>query len=143
MANLIRKYDIFNPSLLKDFFEDDFLGDSFFHKRLSPPVNISEDNNGYLIEVSIPGIEKDNINIKRQGNILTLSYEQQESKEIDKRNYHRKEFQSRSFSRSLNLPEDAKVDRIASEYKDGVLTVSIPKLYQSKTKDEIIDIEIK
>lgn len=143
MSNLIRKYDIFNPSFLRDFFEDDFLTDSFFHKRLTPPINISENNNDYLIEVSIPGIEKDNISIKRQGNILTFSYEQQECKEIDKKNYHRKEFQSRSFSRSLNLPEDVKVDKIVSEYKNGVLTVSIPKLYQSKVKDEIIDIEVK
>jgi len=143
MANLIKKYDFFNPNLLRDFFEDDFLTDSFFHRRLTPPVNISETSNSYVIEISTPGIEKDNIKIKRQGNILTLSYEQQDVKEYEKKNYHRKEFQSRSFSRSLNIPEDSKLDNISSEYKDGILIISIPKLYESKTKEDVIDIEIK
>ena len=143
MANLIKKYDIFTPSFLRDFFEDDFLTDSFFHRRLTPPVNISETSNSYVIEVSTPGVEKDNIKIRRQGNVLTLSYEQQDTKEYDKKNYHRKEFQSRSFSRSLNLPEDAEIDKISSEYRDGILTVSIPKLYESKAKEDIIDIEIE
>lgn len=143
MANLIKKYDIFTPNFLRDFFEDDFLTDSFFHRRLIPPVNISETSDSYVIEVSTPGIEKDNIKIRRQGNVLTLSYEQQDSKEYDKKNYHRKEFQSRPFSRSINLPEGVEIDKISSEYRDGILTVSIPKLDQSKPEEDIIDIEIK
>ena len=143
MPNLIKKYDIFTPNFLRGFFEDEFLTDSFFHRRLTPPLNISETSDSYVVEVSTPGIEKDNIKIRRQGNVLTISYEQQDSKEYDKKNYHRKEFQSRSFSRSLNLPENIEIDKISSEYRDGILTVSMPKLDHSKPEENIIDIEIK
>lgn len=143
MSNLIKKYDIFNPGFLRDFFEDDFLTDSFFHRRLTPPVNIWETSNSYVVEVSTPGITKENIKIKRQGNVLTISHEEKESREFDEKNYHRREFQSRSFSRSLTLPDNVEIDKILSEYMDGILTVSIPKSKLSPPEDEVIDIEIK
>ncbi len=143
MANRIKKYDIFNPGFLKDFFEDDFLTDSFFHRRLTPPVNIWEGSNSYVVEVSTPGIKKEDIKIRRQGNVLTISYDEEESKEYTDKNYHRREFQRRSFSRSLNLPEDVEIDKILSEYRDGILIISIPKSELSPPKDEVIDIEIK
>ena len=143
MANLIKKYDILNSNFLRDFFEDDFMGDTFFHRRLSPPVNISEDADRYMLEVLTPGIEKENIKIKRQGNILTISYEQQDTAEYEGKNYHRREFQKKSFSRSLNLPENVKIEDISSEYRDGILKISMPKLEKGKPEDDIIDIEVK
>ncbi|GLI54687.1 hypothetical protein PM10SUCC1_02020 [Propionigenium maris DSM 9537] len=142
MANRIKKYDIFNPGFLRDFLEDDFLTDSFFHRRLTPPVNIWEGSDSYVVEVSTPGIKKEDIKIRRKGNVLTISYDD-ESREYNEKNYHRKEFQRRSFSRSLNLPEDVEIDKILSEYRDGILTISIPKSWVSASEDEIIDIEIK
>lgn len=142
MANRIKKYDIFNTGFLRDFLEDDFLRDSFFHRRLTPPVNIWEGSDSYVVEVSTPGIKKEDIKIRRQGNVLTISYDD-ESREYNEKNYHRKEFQKRSFSRSLNLPEDVEIDKILSEYRDGILIISIPKSWVSAPEDEIIDIEIK
>ncbi len=143
MANLIKRHEIFNPNFFRDFFEDDFLTDSFFHKRISPPINISESEDGYSVEVSTPGIEKDNIKIQRQKNILTISYEQNDRKVYEEKNYHRREFQSRSFSRSINLPEDVDIYKITSAYSNGILTISVPKLKSKVSKDEVIDIEIK
>jgi len=143
MANLIKKHDIFNPNFLREFFEDDFLTDSFFHRRVTPPINISENKDGYSIEVSTPGIEKKNIKIQRQKNILTISYEQSDNKAYEGKNYHRREFQSRSFSRSINLPENVDTDKITSAYSNGILTISVPKLISKATKKEVVDIEIK
>ena len=142
MANLIKKYDIFSPSLFKDFFEDDIFNDSFFHRRAVPPVNVSEDKDKYLIEVSVPGVEKENIKIVRNNEVLTISYEQKTSSDYKEKNYFKREFQMQSFSRSFNLPADVILDKISSEHKDGVLSISLPK-QEVKSVEDVVDIEIK
>ena len=142
MANLIKKYDVFTPSIFKDFFEDDIFNDRFFHRRAIPPVNVIEDSDKYRIEVSVPGIEKENIKVTRNQDTLTISYEQKSSDEYKEKNYYRKEFQSQSFNRSFTLPADVVLDNISSEHKDGILTISLPKKEITK-KEEIVDIEIK
>ncbi len=142
MGNLIKKYDFFNPNVFKDFFEDDIFNDKFFHRRALPPVNVSEDREKYQIEVSVPGIDKENIKVTREKDMITISYEQKKSDEYKDKNYHRKEFQSQSFSRSFNLPADVDADKISSKHKDGVLEITLPKSEIAK-KEDVVDIEIQ
>ncbi|ADO84395.1 Hsp20/alpha crystallin family protein [Ilyobacter polytropus] len=141
MGNLIKKNDFFSPSIFKDFFEDDIFNDRFFHRRGMPPVNVSEDNEKYQIELSVPGIEKENINITRDKDMLTVSYEQKTSDEYRDKNYHKREFQCSSFTRSFNLPPDVDFSKIDSMHHDGVLTIHLPKLENAKRED-MVNIEI-
>ncbi|WP_319371933.1 Hsp20/alpha crystallin family protein [uncultured Ilyobacter sp.] len=141
MGNLIKKYDFFNPSVFKDFFEDDVFNDKIFRRRSLPPVNVSEDDEKYQIEVSVPGIEKENIKVSRDKDMLTISYEQKTSDEYKDKNYHRKEFQCQSFSRSFNMPPDVELEKIYSKHQDGILTIHLPKS-ESARKEDVVDIEI-
>jgi HSP20 family protein len=143
MANLIRKHDLLSPNFFKEFLEDDFLPEGLFHKKLNPPVNISETEKDFIIELSIPGIDKDEIEIQRKGHLMTISYNHDNTKEVEEKNYYRKEFQSISFDRNLKLPENVDLENISSEYKDGILKIDIPKLEQISDKDEVTKIQIK
>ncbi len=142
MTNLIKKSDFFSPSIFKDFFEDDFFPERFLHRRITPPVNVSEESDKYLVEISVPGISKENIKVKRDGDVLTVSYEQESSDEVKEKNYRRKEFQKQAFSRSFNLPENVKSEEIKSKHEDGILTITLPKK-EVEEKPETIDIDIE
>jgi HSP20 family protein len=143
MANLIKKHDIFGNDLFKDLFDDDFLMSNFFHRKNMPPVNISETDKEFMVEMSAPGIKKDEIKITRQGTLLNISYEHKDEKEEKdkKKNYYKKEFQSVSFSRSIQLPDNVDLEKINSEYHDGILKISVPKL--EKDKDKPVEIKVK
>jgi len=142
MSNLVKKSDFLSPNFLKDFFEDDIFTDRFLRKRVMPPVNVSEDKENYQIDVSVPGIKKENIKVSYKDRLLTISYEQKHSNEQKEKNYHKQEFQSQSFMRSFTIPKDVNIEKISSEHKDGLLVILLPKIEMSK-REESIDIEIK
>ena len=131
-----------HPNFFKDFFEDEVFTDRFLHKRVIPPVNVSEDEENYQIDVSIPGIKKENIKVTYKEKRLTISYEQKHSDEYKERHYHRKEFQCQGFMRSFTIPKDVDIERISSEHKDGILVILLPKIEIAK-KEDSINIEIK
>lgn len=142
MSNLVKKSDFLSPNFLKDFFEDEIFTDRFLRKRVMPPVNVSEDKENYQIDVSVPGIKKENIKVSYKERLLTISYEQEHSNEQKEKNYHKQEFQSQSFMRSFTIPKDVNIEKITSEHKDGLLVIHLPKIEISK-REESIDIEIK
>ena len=113
---------------------DDFFNDNFFNQLNSrncnwnsPAVNISEDDNGYTIEVAAPGIPRKEFNIEIENDVLTISTEKKESKEEQKQNFLRREFNYRSFKRSFELPESINQEQIKATHVDGILTLSLPK----------------
>jgi HSP20 family protein len=117
----------------------DFLSlESFFDRNLSnrsslPAVNVSEDEKGYEIEVAAPGFNKEDLKINVEDDILTISAEsKKEFKENGNgRQYSRREYSYSAFTRSFSLPDNAKDDSITADYKDGILTLHVPK---SKTQ---------
>ncbi|MCS5421344.1 MULTISPECIES: Hsp20/alpha crystallin family protein [Psychrilyobacter] len=142
MSNLIKKYDFFNPDIFRSLFEDDIFTDRLLHRRIMPPINVLENEENYQVDVSIPGIKKENIKITCKGRVLTISYKQKKSDEYKEKNYHRREFKSQSFSRSFTVPENVNLEKISSEHKDGILSILLPKIEVTK-KENTIDIEIK
>ncbi|MGE4295937.1 MAG: Hsp20/alpha crystallin family protein [Campylobacterales bacterium] len=93
----------------------------------APAVNTREEENAYVIEADLPGVDKDAIKIDLHGNTLTLSGERKEEKEEDKEGYHLKESFFGKFQRSFTLPEDVDADKIDAKNKNGVLTITLPK----------------
>ncbi|MGZ5287557.1 MAG: Hsp20/alpha crystallin family protein, partial [Flavisolibacter sp.] len=78
------------------------------------------------------GLNKDDFHIDVEGNMLTIESEKEETGEEKEGKYTRKEYSYSSFSRSFNLPEDVKLDSIDAHYKDGVLTITLPRMETTK-----------
>ena len=124
----------YKPFFMQDFFENDFFPGFQQRSTTIPAVNISEDEKGFTLELAIPGVEKKDLKIEINEDLLTISSEKKIEKEEENENYKRKEFSYSSFCRSFYLPEKIKRDNIEANCKDGVLTVSIPKEEVEKSK---------
>ena len=113
---------------------DDFFNDKFFNQLNSancngnsPAVNISEDETRYTIEVAAPGIARKDFNLEIEKDILTISTEKKESKDENKPNFLRREFDYQTFKRSFQLPETIEQDKIKASHDSGILTLTLPK----------------
>ncbi|MBN1898491.1 MAG: Hsp20/alpha crystallin family protein [Spirochaetes bacterium] len=99
-----------------------------------PAVDIIEIKDGYKILADMPGIKKEDIEISVSGDVLTLRGEKKLEKEEDHKNYYRKERVYGLFQKQMVLPQDAQASKIQANFKDGVLTIIIPKGETSKPK---------
>lgn len=108
-------------------------------KSFTPAVNEKIDDKGYYLEIDLPGVKKENIEISVNDGILTVAGERKLEKKEEKENYTRIESFFGRFERSFKLPADADLDNIEAKYEDGVLKIFIPR----KQKPEGKKIEIK
>lgn len=92
-----------------------------------PLVDISEDDQGYVIKAELPEIDKKDVSVRVENGVLTLSGERRFESEEKSRKYHRVERAYGSFTRRFSLPDDADTQQVHAEYKDGVLTVRVAK----------------
>jgi len=92
-----------------------------------PRVDITEDEKEYLVKAELPEVKKEEIKVQVRDAMLSISGERQSEKEEKGRKFHRIERASGHFERSFMLPDEADVTKITSEFKDGVLTVHLPK----------------
>lgn len=117
------------PNILDDFFGSDFWNDRY-NLGLSttkPAVNVVEAEKEYRIEMATPGISKKDIKIDLNKNILSISYENEQTNEENKDNYMRREFCYSTFKRSFTLPESVNAEKISARQENGILFVHIPK----------------
>ena len=108
---------------------------------MSPRINVEETDNDWIISAELPGVEKENVKVNFQDNVLTISGEKKFEKEEKEKNFHRIERSYGKFSRSLNINSPVLADKIEAGYKDGVLTVTLPKAEEAKPK--LIDVKVK
>jgi HSP20 family protein len=129
------------------------LFDEFFNRSLSdvvgsdftfstPSVNVIENDSDYMIEVAAPGLNKEDFFVEVDNDYLIISASKEEKKEEKEGKFTRNEFNYSSFTRKFYLPETIKADKIDAKYKDGILTLMIPKKEEAKTKAPI-SIKIK
>ena len=100
----------------------------------SPEVDISEDDQGYLLKADLPEIKKDDVRVTVEDGILCVSGERKTQKEDQKRKFHRIERSYGNFRRSFTLPEDADSTKVTAEFHDGVLKVHLPTTTIAKSK---------
>ncbi len=105
----------------------------------SPLTDISEDNDNYYLHLDIPGVEKGDVKISYSNGNLIIKGERKEEKETKKSEYHRIERSFGKFYRSFTLPEKVKEDKIEAKFKDGSLSIVIPKADEVKPRE----IEVK
>jgi len=99
-----------------------------------PAFDVSETENEIVVKAELPGMEVKDIDIALTDGLLTIKGERKLEKEDKKENYHRIERQFGSFSRSLKLGAKVRTEGIEAGYKDGILTVTLPKAEETKPK---------
>lgn len=107
----------------------------------APLVDISEDDKEYLIKAELPGLKKDDVHISVEKGVLTITGERKFEKEEKDRKHHRVERAYGSFVRTFIVPDDAEADKVAAQFKDGLLTIHIPKSEQAKPKQIEVRVE--
>ncbi|MBO8172943.1 MAG: Hsp20/alpha crystallin family protein [Bacillaceae bacterium] len=117
-------------------FERFFSDDGFFTQKRSfvPAIDIKEKSKKYVVEVEVPGLEPDDIEIEMNGNLLTLKGEKRMEETTEDEETHRVERKYGAFRRSFTLPDDANMDDIKAKTRHGVLYIHIPKLKERKVK---------
>jgi HSP20 family protein len=127
--------------MFDNFFRGDIREEDSALMAWTPAVDISEHDDEFLVKVELPGVNRDDVKITIESNILTIRGEKKQEKEIKKENYHRVERNYGSFQRSFTLPTTVKSDRIDAVYKDGILSIALPKAEESKPKQ--IEVKVK
>ena len=100
----------------------------------SPAVDIFETEGEIVVKAELPGMERKDITLNLEKNILTLRGERRFEKETKDDNYHRIERSYGTFSRAFSIPATVDEENIRADYKDGVLKIVLPKKEQSKPK---------
>jgi HSP20 family protein len=108
--------------------------------KWAPLVDIVEDEKEYLIKAELPEINKEDISIKVDKGVLSITGERKFEKEEKGKKYHRVERSYGHFTRTFTLPEDADADNVKAEFKNGVLEVHLHKAEKAKPKQ--IDINV-
>lgn len=113
----------------------DFLG------AWSPAVDVYDRGNEVVIHAEIPGMKKDDIDVRVENNVLTIRGKKERSEEVKEEGYYRSERAYGTFSRSFSLPSTVDPTKIGAEYRDGVLTLNVPKAEEAKPRQ--IDVKVK
>jgi len=129
--------------LFEEFFSDFPFTGSMLESRESwvPSVDILEKDGNLILRAELPGMTEKDIDLKIEGNTLTLKGERKMDKEDNKSNYHRVESFYGSFTRSFRLPDTVDYEKINAEYKNGVLTVTLPQKPEVKPREIPVSVQ--
>jgi HSP20 family protein len=106
----------------------------------APPVDIYETEDAIVLKAELPGIDPKDVEVRVEDNTLYLKGERKYEKEVNEQNYHRIERSYGSFARSFTLPNSIDAEKVKAEYKDGLLTLTMPKREEAKPKTIKIDV---
>jgi HSP20 family protein len=106
-----------------------------------PAVDIAETAQGYEITAELPGIDEKNVEVKYANGALTIKGEKKNEREEKKENYYVSERSYGSFQRSFRVPDGVDPDKVEASFKNGVLTVKLPKTPEAQKKEKSIEIK--
>jgi|UniRef100_A0A7V3RHR6 HSP20 family protein len=147
MKNMLKIWEPFQDLVR---FDDEFerLYDSMVRRFFSPewktwlpPIDIAENNGSIEVRAEIPGVNKEDLKVTIEGDMLSITGERKKESETKDKKYHRIERYYGKFSRTINLPYPVEADKVKATYKDGILTITLPKPESAKTKE--IEVEVK
>ena len=114
---------------------------------LAPRIDVSETGNDLTLTVELPGVEEKDIDVSMSGNQLTIKGEKKsehdEKKDEEGRVLHRVERSYGSFQRTMTVPFDVEPEKVSAAFKDGVLTITLPKPQEAADKPQSRRIEVK
>jgi len=121
--DMLKSFSSFNSM----FANDPFFQDAFKDMQVSPKSDIIETKENYIVELNIPGAEKQKLDIRTKGTMLHIQAVVEKHRDKKETNYMHKERYWQKFERTFTLPDDANLDALSNDYKDGVLKIMIPK----------------
>ncbi len=133
MRNLVSTQDRFNRlfnDTLSRIFDDGELGT----RPWAPAVDIYETDHDVVLKAELPGVDPKDVEIRVEDGTLYFKGQRKFENEVKEENYHRVERSYGSFTRSFALPSSVNSDKAKAEYKDGVLTLTMPKREEAKPK---------
>ena len=108
---------------------------------MAPAVDVGETEKGYEVTAELPGMNESNIDVKVADGVLTIKGEKKEEKEEKKTDYYVSERRYGSFQRSFTVPAGVDVEKIEAQFKNGILTVQMPKSAQAQKNEKKIEIK--
>ncbi len=127
--------------LVNKFFGEESLPGRLFGQPFSPAVDVTENDKEILVKAELPGIDQENLKVDLANGVLNIRGEKREEKEEKGENAYRLERSFGSFSRSFRLPCEVQEDKVEAKYKDGVLSLILPKAETSKKTSIKVKVE--
>lgn len=152
---MIREPELYFDSIhqeLNNFLRDTFLTNAFANplniKKTSvwrPAIEVKQNDENYKVKVQLPGIKKDNIHIELDNDFMTITAKTHEEKEEKKEKaqnerYHTSEFRYGKYVRTISFDQPVKIDDAKAKYKDGILTITVPKQQIETNTKKVIKI---
>lgn len=139
MSNYLNaRKDFWNGDLFDTFFSDSMFRDNKHLMR----TDIKEDENGYDLEIEMPGFNKENINLSLNDGYLTIEAEiKQKENSEDENHYIRRERFYGSVKRSYYVGKDVTEEDIKAQYNDGILSINVPKVQPKEKVSKLIKID--
>ena len=109
----------------------------------APAVDIFESEHELIVKADLPDVKPEELDIRVENNILTIRGERKFEKKVDEKNYLRVERSYGSFARSFSLANTVNSEAIKADYKDGVLTLTIPKREEAKPKQIKVNVGVQ
>ncbi|NWF89140.1 MAG: Hsp20/alpha crystallin family protein [Ignavibacteriaceae bacterium] len=142
LLNIEREFNKLFNAFGKRFGVSDSGADSEYENAVWMPLtDIKEDKDNYFVMLDLPGVSKEDVKVSYADGQLSISGERKQEKETKDSKYHRVERAYGKYYRSFTLPQQVKEDKIEAEFKDGQLTVTVPKAEEAKPKE--LEIKIK
>ena len=111
-----------------------------FFNGWAPPLDLSEDKDNLVATVEIPGLGKDNLDVSVHEGVLSISGERVRANERETDEAHRRERVYGRFHRTISLPKPVKIEAIKATYRDGILSVTMPKTEEAKPRQIEVNI---
>ncbi|MEO0137183.1 MAG: Hsp20/alpha crystallin family protein [candidate division WOR-3 bacterium] len=134
LVRLEDEFDRWYDSLVRRFFNPEM-------RTWMPAIDIAENDGNIEVRAEIPGVNKEDLKVTVEGDVLSISGERKKESETKDKKYHRIERYYGKFCRTINLPYAVEAEKVKATYKDGVLTITLPKPETAKTKE--IEVEVK
>lgn len=113
-------------------------GEEWPMKTWVPPCDIFETDNELVMKFELPEVKKEDVEVKLEQNVLTLHGERKFEEKTDRENYHRVERHYGEFMRSFNVPLYVNAAKINAEFRDGVLTITLPKNEEARDRKSVV-----
>lgn len=118
-----------------------FFSDGLFDREFSPAMDVVENDDGFLVSVDLPGVDRKDLEISVADNVLTIKGEKKDGREDKTGKVYRKETWEGTFQRTLSLPHGVDSGKIDAKMRDGVLAISLPKREEAKPKQIAVGVK--
>lgn len=121
---------LFDDFFTRDYFVEPFRGMGEWR----PALDIAETDTAVVVKAELPGLDSKDVEVSLSGDVLTIKGDKKEEKEEKTKSFHRVERTYGSFQRSVRLPSAVRADQVDATFRNGVLTITLPKAEQARSK---------